>query len=105
MARERGVPAADGVTALHWAAINNHVAVARCLLEHGADVNAVGGDLQATPLLWAARQGHIQLARLLVQAGANVEARDRQGFNSLHTAAQVRGPGRPATRKRKGADR
>ena len=29
-----------GMTALHWAAFNNHVEVAKLLLQHGADVNA-----------------------------------------------------------------
>lgn len=43
------------VTALHWAAINNHVLVARYLLDHGAEVNAIGGELVATPLHWCAR--------------------------------------------------
>ena len=45
----------QGITALHWASINNHVLAAKFLLEHGADVDAIGGDLSATPLHWAAR--------------------------------------------------
>ncbi|KAJ9106106.1 hypothetical protein QFC21_001248 [Naganishia friedmannii] len=45
----------QGVTALHWAAINNHVAVCRFLLELGAEIDPVGGELKATPLMWAAR--------------------------------------------------
>jgi palmitoyltransferase len=43
------------VTPLHWAAINAHVAACRWLLDHGADVDATGGELKATPLQWAAR--------------------------------------------------
>jgi palmitoyltransferase ZDHHC13/17 len=31
------------VTALHWAAINNHLAVAQYLLDKGAEIDAVGG--------------------------------------------------------------
>lgn len=45
----------QGITALHWAAINNHVLACKLLLEKGADVDARGGDLNATPLQWAAR--------------------------------------------------
>ena len=45
----------QGITALHWAAINNHVLACKLLLERGADVDARGGDLDATPLQWAAR--------------------------------------------------
>jgi len=45
----------QGITALHWAAINNNYQVCKLLLERGANVDAVGGDLSATPLHWAAR--------------------------------------------------
>lgn len=46
---------ADGVTALHWAAINSRVDCCAYLLDHGADANFAGGDLIATPLHWSAR--------------------------------------------------
>lgn len=45
----------QGITALHWASINNHVLASKFLLESGAEVDAIGGDLSATPLHWAAR--------------------------------------------------
>ena len=77
------------MTALHWAAINNHLLVAQRLIEHGADVDAVGGDLMATPLLWAVRPGHLAMCRILIQAGASANVRDRQGFTALHLAAQA----------------
>lgn len=54
-----GVKATDvdgeGITALHWAAMNSALDVCRLLLERGADVDAVGGELHATPLHWATR--------------------------------------------------
>jgi palmitoyltransferase ZDHHC13/17 len=31
------------VTALHWAAINNHIAIAKYLLDKGAEIDAKGG--------------------------------------------------------------
>jgi ankyrin repeat protein len=46
---------AEGITALHWAAMNSALDVCRLLLERGAEVDAVGGELQATPLHWATR--------------------------------------------------
>ncbi|KAI8600101.1 ankyrin repeat-containing domain protein, partial [Dissophora ornata] len=59
------------VTALHWAAINNQIPVAKCLLDHGAEVDALGGELVATPLHWCARNGHLNMAKLLIKYGAN----------------------------------
>ena len=46
---------AEGITALHWAAMNMHIDVCKLLLERGAEVDAVGGQLTATPLHWASR--------------------------------------------------
>lgn len=45
----------DRITPLHWAAINGQMAACRYILDQGAEVDAVGGDLVATPLQWAAR--------------------------------------------------
>jgi palmitoyltransferase len=58
------------VTPLHWAAINNHVPAVRYLIEQGAEVDAFGGDLVATPVHWAARlvsihDGAYYVARVL----------------------------------------
>ena len=46
---------AEGISALHWSAMNSHTSLCKLLLERGAEVDAVGGELQATPLHWAAR--------------------------------------------------
>ena len=37
----------QGITALHWAAINGHHALCHFLIQSGADVNAKGGDADA----------------------------------------------------------
>ncbi|KAF9117062.1 palmitoyltransferase akr1 [Mortierella sp. AM989] len=73
-------------TALHWAAINNQIPVAKCLLDHGADVDATGGELVATPLHWCTRNGHLNMTKLLLKYGANPLLQDSQGFNALHLA-------------------
>ncbi|RKP00522.1 hypothetical protein CXG81DRAFT_13110, partial [Caulochytrium protostelioides] len=63
---------ADDCTALHWAALNNHLAACTLLIETGhADVNATGGELVATPVHWAARSGHVYIVALLVRHGAD----------------------------------
>lgn len=46
---------AQDVTPLHWAAINAHMGTCRLLIDSGADIDAIGGELKATPLQWAAR--------------------------------------------------
>lgn len=74
----------QNVTALHWAAINAHIATCRFLLDSGADVDPVGGDLMATPLQWAARNGHLYVVHLLLSRGADPNSKDTQGFNTLH---------------------
>lgn len=48
-------PDNETVTLLHWAAINNRQDIIRYYVSKGAIVDAVGGDLLATPLHWASR--------------------------------------------------
>ncbi|KAK4904364.1 palmitoyltransferase akr1, partial [Elasticomyces elasticus] len=45
----------EGITPLMWAAINNQYAVCKYLIEAGADINATGGESQATAVMWAAQ--------------------------------------------------
>ena len=45
----------ENVTLLHWAAINNRKDIIRFYISRGALVDAIGGDLMATPLHWATR--------------------------------------------------
>ncbi|KAJ7832812.1 hypothetical protein B0H13DRAFT_1654047, partial [Mycena leptocephala] len=56
----------QNITPLHWAAINAQAAACRILLEAGAEVDALGGDLVATPMQWAARGGYLYVIQLLV---------------------------------------
>ncbi|KAI5475300.1 Palmitoyltransferase AKR1 [Pseudohyphozyma bogoriensis] len=76
----------QGISALHWAAINNHLLVCKFLLEQGAEVDARGGDLDATPLHWAARNGHLYIVHLLIKYNADPTLLDSQSFNALHLA-------------------
>ncbi|CAN3499521.1 palmitoyltransferase Akr1p [Diutina catenulata] len=77
---------ADTITGLHWACINNRLSVVRFLVEHEADPNAFGGELEATPLHWACRNGLVYIADYLLRNGADPSLRDAQSYNALHLA-------------------
>jgi uncharacterized protein len=90
-----------GQTALMWAVDEQHPAMVKELIAHGADVNAVSnvnkwerqntaeprekwlplGGL--TPLLFAARQGCVECEQILVDAGANVNTTDPDGISPV----------------------
>lgn len=55
----------QNITPLHWAAINAQMATCKYLLEQGAEVDAIGGDLVATPMQWAARYVQVVAAQRL----------------------------------------
>ncbi|KAK2807045.1 palmitoyltransferase akr1 [Emmonsiellopsis sp. PD_5] len=76
----------EGITPLHWAAINNQYALCKFLLESGADVNAKGGESVATAAMWAAQRCHYYIVHLLLQYGADPLLVDIQGYNLLHLA-------------------
>lgn len=81
---------ADGITPLHWAAINAHYPVCAYLLDPSdkdgggaAEIDALGGELVASPLQWACRSGHLYIIHLLLSKGADPLIEDAQGFNAL----------------------
>ncbi|XP_072385791.1 palmitoyltransferase Hip14 isoform X2 [Diabrotica undecimpunctata] len=78
----------ENVTLLHWASINNRKEIMSLFIDKGAEVDAIGGELQATPLHWATRQGHLDAAVLLMNAGADPTLRDAEGCSCIHLAAQ-----------------
>ena len=77
----------DGMTALHWAALNGDGELAQMLLYAGANVGAktrIGGY---TPLHLAAQIGHAGVIAPLVAAGAQVTAVTGTGATALMQAA------------------
>lgn len=78
----------DGWTALHAAAVFNHLQIVRDLLHAGADVEArdKGGF---TPLLNAAQANVEVVNALLLDTGVEVDARDFSGGTALMDAAEA----------------
>ena len=85
------VTAADGATALHWAAYHDDREAAGLLLEAGADPNAAN-DLDATPLWNASLNGSAELVDTLLEAGADPNAALLGGESVLMTAARTGSP-------------
>lgn len=78
----------DGMTALHWAALNNDVAMLEMLLYAGANPSAVTRIGDYTALHLAAKSGHAQAADSLLRAGSSVDATTTAGgASALHFAA------------------
>ena len=75
----------DGDTPIHRASENRHVVIARLLLKHGADVNALGKG-EWTPLHTASRLGHLEIGKLLLEYGADVNAKDYEYCTPLYVA-------------------
>ena len=76
-----------GVTALHNAACEGHVAVVKVLLDKGANVDPKSTKNYMTPLHLAAMKGHHTVAMALLAAKADVSARTDTGTAPLGFAA------------------
>jgi ankyrin repeat protein len=77
------------VRPLHSAIANRRTAIARLLIEHGADVNSTQAD-DFTPLHEAAQNGLLEVTRLLLDRGAHVNARLANGQTPLALALEQR---------------
>ena len=73
------------VMPLHAAVANQHLEIARMLLENGALVNAVQQD-SFTPLHGAAQNGQIEMIKLLLEFGADPRRRTSDGKTPLDMA-------------------
>ncbi len=80
-------PRGDGMTGLHWAALNGNAEIARLLIGAGADLDAATRIGAHTPLHVAGREGSGEIVAVLADAGANVAAVTGTGATPLHFAA------------------
>ena len=79
----------DGMTALHWAALNGNAELAQLLLVAGANVKATTRIGAYTPLFMAAKNGSSSVVAALLKAGADVQAKTRlNGITPLFMASK-----------------
>jgi ankyrin repeat protein len=78
---------ADGMTALHYAAVRNDAELAKILLVAGANVKATTRLGGYTPLLLASRTGHAAVMEALIAGGANPNGATMNGTTPLMLAA------------------
>jgi ankyrin repeat protein len=78
----------DGMTALHWAAMEGHEDIAELVLRAGALVDPLTRLGSYTPLHLAAQESNADVVSLLLEAGADADARTTTGgATALHFAA------------------
>ncbi len=49
-------------------------------------------NLETTPLNWAARSGHIEMVAYLIKNGADPNAKDNDGYSTIHLSAMFNHP-------------
>ena len=82
----------DGMTALHWAAVNEDLDVAKWLLYAGANVHATTRLNGVTPLWLAAQSGEALVVRLLLDNKADPDAATGTGVTPLMIASASGNP-------------
>jgi ankyrin repeat protein len=79
----------DGMTALHWAALNGDLATTNLLLKAKAKTEAVTRMGSYTPLHLASSRGQAAVVARLLEAGSHVAAVTDTGVQAIHLAAQA----------------
>lgn len=74
-------------TALHVAVSEGNTQIARTLIRHGADVEAVSEQQGSRSLHLASQFGNAAMLAILLDSGADIEAHDHHQRTALHRAA------------------
>ena len=77
----------DGMTALHYAALNGNLEMARMLISAGANLKAATRLGSYSPLFMAAKNGNTTVVDALLKAGADAKAAGTTGLDALMMAA------------------
>ncbi len=79
----------EGISALHYAIINDLFGLAERLLVHGANPNIMSPESKVTPLTIAALEHQSHLAELLLRYGANPEHATQGGKTALELMPEL----------------
>ena len=82
----------DGMTALHWTALNGDLKTLNVLLVAGAVTEPLTRVGRYTPLHLASSRGHATVIARLLEAGSKPGAVTETGVQPLHLAAQAGNP-------------
>ena len=82
-------PQGDGMTALHWSALNGDLDSTNVLLLAGAATEPLTRVGRYTPLHLASSRGHAAVVARLLEAGSKPGALTETGVQPLHLAAQA----------------
>jgi uncharacterized protein len=81
-------PQADGMTAIHWAAYQDDIEIARLLIRAGANLKATN-RYGVTPLSLACTNGNAAMVEMFLKAGADPNAPLPGGETPLMTASRT----------------
>lgn len=77
----------DGMSAIHYAALNGNIECLKILLEHKAVID-MPGKMRMTPLIIAASKGHAHAVTFLLENSAKINAKDKFKRNALIVAVR-----------------